>query len=315
MLRSLFIIIIMTAGIVAALFSRFAALLVYIWFALFRPQEWLWVDITALHLSLVLGVLLVVPSLATGVFPDLSHPLSIGAILFLISALMAQFQAVNAAIGWEWIDYLSRLILVALIATTLISTRRRFVLALTVVAISIGFHSAKAGLASLIGGGVQFAAGQAGAFIDNNGYALAMAMILPLLWFAGQMVPREFPDFKWAARGFFLAVPLSAFAIISTFSRAGFLALSAVVLSVRNPAEASRPDAPGVGAGARRRCAFCPHSEGLLRSSSDDSNGTRKVQDDSALSRRWDFWQVAVQMAEANPFGVGLRNFDSVYDK
>ena len=67
--------------------------------------------------------------------------------------------------------------------------------------------------------------------MDNNGYALAIAMVLPFLWFAGQMWRREFPDYKWAARGFYLAVPLSAFAIISTFSRAGFLALASSVLT------------------------------------------------------------------------------------
>ena len=145
MLRSLFIIVIMSVGIVAGLFNRFAALLLYIWFALFRPQEWLWVDITSLHLSLVLGLLLVIPSLGTGVLPDLTHPISIGMILFLLSSLVAQVSAVNAAVGWEWIDYLARLMLVSLLATTLVSTRRRFVLVLATAGVSIGFQASKAG--------------------------------------------------------------------------------------------------------------------------------------------------------------------------
>ena len=231
MLRTLFILIVISSGIVAALFSRFAALLLYIWFALFRPQEWVWVDITGLHLSLVLGILLVVPSLATATFPNLTHPLSVGTVLFLLTSLLAQINAVNPAHSLEWVDYLSRLLLVSLLATTLVDSRRRFVLTVTTIAVSIGFFSAKAGLASLLGGGVQFSAGQAGAFVDNNGYALAIAMTLPLLWFCGQVLPREFPTFKWIPRGFFLAVPLSAFALISTFSRAGFLALIAVTLT------------------------------------------------------------------------------------
>jgi hypothetical protein len=88
MLRSLFVIVIMSVGIVAGLFNRFAALLLYIWFALFRPQEWLWVDITGLHLSLILGLLLVIPSLGTGILPDLTHPISIGMILSLVAFLV-----------------------------------------------------------------------------------------------------------------------------------------------------------------------------------------------------------------------------------
>jgi len=147
-LRTLFIIIVLSFGITASFFSRFAALLLYVWFALFRPQEWVWVDITDLHLSFVIGLLVVIPSLATATFPNLTHPISIGMLLFLLSSLTAQIGAVNPAAGWEWLDYLSRLLLVALLATTLINTRRRFVLMMTTMAVSIGFFGAKAGLAS-----------------------------------------------------------------------------------------------------------------------------------------------------------------------
>ncbi len=76
------------------------------WFALFRPQEWVWVDITGLHLSLVLGILLVVPSLATATFPNLTHPISIGMFLFLLSSLTAQIHAVNPA-AWLGVGRLS----------------------------------------------------------------------------------------------------------------------------------------------------------------------------------------------------------------
>jgi putative inorganic carbon (hco3(-)) transporter len=313
MLRSLFIIVIMSVGIVAGLFNRFAALLLYIWFALFRPQEWVWVDITGLHLSLILGLLLVIPSLGTGILPDLTHPISIGMILFLVSSLVAQVSAVNAAVGWEWIDYLARLLLVSLLATTLVSTRRRFVLVLATAGVSIGFQAAKAGLASLIGGGVQFGAGQAGSFMDNNGYALAIAMVLPFLWFAGQMWRREFPDYKWAARGFYLAVPFSAFAIISTFSRAGFLALASSVLTYVMLQKRRMRTLVLLTLVLAAALPFVPIPKGYF-DRVETIRTYEQVQDDSALSRLH-FWQVAVQMAEANPLGVGLRSFDSAYDR
>jgi probable O-glycosylation ligase (exosortase A-associated) len=313
MLRAIFISIVMTIGIGAALVNRFAALLLYIWFALFRPQEWVWFDISNLHLSLVLGILLVLPSLATAVFPDLTHPLSIGMVMFLLSSLVAQTQAVNAAVGWEWVDYLSRLMLVSLLATTLINTRRRFVLIIATIAVSIGFFSAKAGVASLIGGGVRFDDGQAGAFVDNNGYALAIAMILPFLWFCGQMLPRELPGYKWIPRGFFLAVPLSAFAIVSTFSRAGFLALIAATLTYVLLQKRRMLVLTALAIALAVTLPFVPIPKGYF-----DRVQTiqtyEEVDDTSALSRLH-FWNVAVAMAEANPLGVGLRNFDSAYDR
>src|SRR5437868_15360573 len=102
MLRSLFILSILVPGFVAALRNRYAALLLYLWFALFRPQDWLWVDITGLRVSLVLGVVLLLPAVATGLLPNVTHAISVGMILFLVSAMGSQLGAVSPAIGWAW---------------------------------------------------------------------------------------------------------------------------------------------------------------------------------------------------------------------
>src|SRR6185295_10396042 len=124
MLRTIFIFAILVPGILLALTDRYKALLLYLWFALFRPQEWVWFDISNLRLSLILGLILVIPSLLTGVFPNLSHPLSIGSVLFLVAGLQAQVNAVNQAVGWLWLDFFFRLTLVCLLAVTLITTPR-----------------------------------------------------------------------------------------------------------------------------------------------------------------------------------------------
>src|ERR1700737_2438219 len=126
MLRTVLILGILIPGLFAALRSRFAGLLLYLWFALFRPQEWMWMDISSLRPSLVIGLTLVVPCLLTGTFPDISHPLSVGAILFFISGLIAQTGAVDAAVGWTWLDFMFRLVLVCLLTVTLLTSRRRF---------------------------------------------------------------------------------------------------------------------------------------------------------------------------------------------
>src|SRR5262245_15326117 len=118
MLRSLFILAILVPGLLAAVRSRYAALIMYLWFALFRPQDWLWIDINSLRLSLVIGVLLLVPGIPSGIVPNVTHPLSVGMIMFLLSALVAQMHAVNAAFGWVWIDFMVRLISDGMIVST-----------------------------------------------------------------------------------------------------------------------------------------------------------------------------------------------------
>src|SRR3954464_15183707 len=233
MFRSLFILAILVPGFVAALRNRYIALLMYLWFALFRPQDWLWIDITSLRLSMVLGVVLLVPAIFTGMMPDVTHPLSIGMAMFLTSGLISQVTAVRPEIGWQWIDFLFRLFLACMLLVRLSSSDgKRLVGVVAVIGGSLGFHAAKAGLAFVIGGGTRFADGLAGAFVDNNGYALGTVMIIPLLIAAGHGVGMVYTGrwLKWVRRAVWMGAPLCMFAVIGTYSRGGFVALAAAAL-------------------------------------------------------------------------------------
>jgi putative inorganic carbon (HCO3(-)) transporter len=306
--RTIFVFAILIPGVAAALMNRFAGLLLYLWFALFRPQEWMWFDVTSWRLSLMLGILLVFPSIVTGILPNLTHPLSLGGLLFLVCALLGQIHAFNSAIGWAWLDFFARLLIVTLLAVTLINTPRRYLLTLLVVAGSFGFHAAKAGLAVVLGlGAVRFGEGAAGAFADNNGYAVGMAMIAPLLMCCGQSLERR------ALRiGFYAAGVLCVFGVIGTFSRGGFLAITAGVL---------------VFAMLQRRRVlavlvlvllavpvgyFVQISEGFS-DRLQTINTFDQVGDASAMGRLH-FWNVAVKIAKDYPLGVGLFNYGSAYD-
>ena len=307
MLRLVFVGCILLVGLVAAIKSRFGALLLYIWFALFRPQEWVWTDITALRLSVTLGLLLVVPSLLTGIMPTVTHPLSVGAMAFLVSALVAQRNAIDAELGWYWCGFLAKLIVVCLFLITLTSTRKRLVALLAVISGSFGFYTAKAGAFSILAGGSRYREGLAGAFSDNNGYALAGVMIMYLLIGTAQNISP-----RWLSRMFWAAVPLTAMTVVSTFSRAGFLALmvSLVVylLLQRRRLVLLLAMVVLVPLGAL----VIPIPAGYV-----DRLRTitryEEIQETSALSRL-NFWRVALKIASERPLGIGLWNFESVYD-
>jgi putative inorganic carbon (hco3(-)) transporter len=307
-LRTLLVLAILIPGICAAVFDRFSALMLYVWFALFRPQEWLWWDISSLRLSLVLGVLLLGPSLMTGVLPYVAHPISLGGIVFLCSALLGQLGAFSPETGWYWLDFFFRLLLVCLFAITIVSDSRRFRLALAIIAGSLGFHSAKAGLVCLLGGGVRFFDGLAGAFVDNNGYAVGMAMIAPLLFASSQNMEK-----RWLRLAFLAAAPLSAFAVIGTFSRGGFLAITSAGLTLMMLDQRKGRALMLAVAVAVPVAAFMASQEGYV----DRLQTIRTYEDtneESALSRLH-FWRVAVTMALDQPTGVGLFNYESAYDR
>lgn len=307
MLRMLLVLSILVPGLVLALFSRQAGLLLYLWFALFRPQEFLWFDISQWRLSIVIGALLVVPSVLTGVLPDLKHPLSLGAVAFLGCALLAQTNAVDPAIGWYWLDFMARLVLVCLLLVTLVQTRQQFFMAVAVIAGSFGFHSAKAGLGSLLGGGVRFFEGTGGAFPDNNGYAVGTVMIIFLLVAIGQNASRRFV--RWA---FLAAAPLSAIAVVSTFSRSGFLALAGATLAFAALQKKRASALMTVGLLACIGIVFVPLPEGYA----DRLQTIRTYEEvgDTSAMGRLHFWRVAVNMATDRPLGVGLFNYERAYN-
>jgi len=311
MLRSLFGLALIAAGFTSALFSRHLALLTYVWLALFRPMQWVWWDLSALRISLVSGLLLVVPSLASGQWPNLTHPLNLAALFFGLTVLGAQVTSYVAP-DWTMVDQFFRLLFVCLLAVTLLNSRRRLIEYIAMMAGSIAFFSAKAGVVAALAGGVQFADGQAGAFRDSNGYALAIDMAIPLMAAAATLLRFDRPWDRFIRPGFFAAIPLSVFTIIGTMSRGGLLALGALAF---------------VYAGMQRRWAlwmtsvalagtliyfFAPMPQGYL-----DRVETiatyNEVGEGSALSRLH-FWRVATVIAVANPMGIGLGKFESVYD-
>jgi len=324
MLRTALVLLILVPGLVAAVSSRYAALLLYVWFSFFRPQEWVWIDITSLRLSLVLSLLVVIPRgwllsdrvhvrslrerLASEAWPNLSHPLTIGMALFYVACLAAQPGAVDPALGWRWLDYFWRVLLVAAVAVSLIGTRQRFYAVLGVATASLAFHSTRAGIASLLGGGLRFSEGLAGSFIDNNGWALAIVMILPFLVVAGQnSSPRWLRWFWWAA------VAPSMYTVISTFSRAGFLAAITAVIVYAALQRRFVVALTTVAVVGWLAYLVVPMPKGYF-DRLETIQTYREVGEDSALSRLH-FWRVAVEMVKDRPLGVGIRNYDSAYDR
>lgn len=313
MIRNTLFVLICFIILRAAIVSPFGALMGYIWFALFRPQEWVWMDIEPLRLSLVLGVILLFRSVIDKAWPNFTHPLSIGIIFFLVTGLVAQTNAVDQAVGWYWLDFFARLALVSLFLITLVNTERRFYIAMLTISSSLGYYTAKAGVASLIGGGVHFYSGLAGAFVDNNSYAVAGAIITPMLLAVAANAPHEWRYRRAIVWGYRVAVPLTALTIIGTFSRAGLLAFIAAVFT-------------RIMFQRRRLVALCtliviasvalqfiPLPKGYT-DRAETITTYDEVGDTSALSRLY-FWRIALIVAADNPLGVGLFNFSSVYDK
>ena len=310
-MRSLFVVILIAIGFTGSIFSRHIGLLTYVWFSLFRPVDWVYWNLVPLRLSLVSGLLLLIPSLLSGILPNITHPLSILSWLMLGVTLVAQMTSYLEP-GWVWVDQFARLIVVSTLAVSLLTTRERISQFVAVLAGSFAFFSAKAGVVALVSGGVRFSEGQAGTFVDNNGYAMAVNMAIPLMAVTGTSLLANIPYLKQIRLGFLIAIPLSVLTVIGTMSRAGLLALATLALIAALLQRRPLLWTAGLMVAGVLTYNFAPMPEGYLERVSTITT-YREVGEGSALSRLH-FWRIAVKMAEANPLGVGLRQYDQAYD-
>ena len=324
MLRSLLVLAVLVPGFFAALMDGYAGLLMYLWFALFRPQDWLWIDITSLRVSMVLGIVMLGRSLISGFVPNITHPLTLGIALMVCSSVITQTSAVRPDIGWIWIDFFVRLALSCTMLVALARDARRLYGVLAVICLSLGFHATKAGLAFLLtGGGTRFDDGLSGAFVDNNGYALGTVMILPMLLVTAQNIELVYNGryLNWVRRGLYATVPLCVFTVLGTYSRGGFLAFSAALLTFIMLQRRRFTALAGLIAFFTLLLAVVPLPQQYVdrlstirtfneKTSDDDPEGAKE----SAKSRTH-FWQVGIVMATNKPLGVGIKQYEAAYDR
>ena len=306
-MRTAAFILAMVVGLSAALYSRFYGLLFYLWFSLFRPQEWVWIDVEQYRFSLMVGLLLVAPSIATGVLPNVRHRISIAMILLLAAACLAQVNAINPDVAWFHLSVLIRLVIVSLLLVTLTDTPSRLFLVIAVMATSLGYHGAKFGVSYLVWGGAQLTAGIGGNFGTNNEFGLGLSRIIFLIICTAQNI-------KWlpAKLGYWAVVPLTALAIVGTYSRGAFLATACgflvFLLLQRRKALTVVAFSAALLVGLKWAPVDTTYVDRLR------TIRTYEAEPEQSALGRLHFWKVAMIMVAANPLGVGLRNFELGYD-
>lgn len=128
--------------------------------------------------------------------------------------------------AWAQWDKVWKIHLMLFLTVLIIKERQHLHWMVWVIALSLGYYGVKGGIFTVITGGQYRVWGPAGTFIGgNNEIALALIMLIPLIWYLYLQEPR-----KWVKHGLVAAMLLSGVAAIGTQSRGGFLALAAMGL-------------------------------------------------------------------------------------
>ncbi len=289
-------------------FRPVLGLAMYAWLAYMRPQDLAW-SIKSMQLSMWVAICMLVGLvLAFGRERFATFRLQ----TFLLIAIGAWYAitchtAQLPDLSEKWLDVYLKIILISVITTGLVVTRKRFDFMMMVIAFSLGLLGLKNGLFAISAGGAQFLNGPGGFMIDRNAYAVALNMAIPLLVGVGLTTERK--PIRIAALAL---VPFCMITIFCTFSRGGLLTLgvvsAALIWRTRKPVLAAVVLTVGIGAFAYTA------SDQLKEKYADRSSSISNFEEDASAMGRIRSWGVAVRMWADHPVtGVGPRNFTLLY--
>lgn len=317
MLRTLFVLAIILFLLRYSVRGPFYALLLYLWVAYFRPEQWVWGGlIESLPLSSWVGGFVVTAAVLSG------QAFRIDGRLLLLLALLGQSLASTLSsdyvdYSWPyWIDFLKSTAITYLIAVLTTDLHKLRLVFLTI-ALSLGFEAARQGWGQLILVPGQKNYNSHVMLGDENGVAVGMFMLLPLI-----VALFQTSRVKWARHGYVVLLVGVIYRGISTFSRGGLLtALAVATLYIIR----SQKKLMAMAVTATLALAIAPILSDAFwaRMSTiglpppDPETAVEEVQADIAsTSNRLHYWGVALIMAERHPFlGVGHNAYNAAFDR
>jgi len=203
----------------------------------------------------------------------------------------------------RFIDYV-KIMGIAIFTTAVVRSREQLRTLIWVIAMCFAFYGVKAGVAGIVKlGDVYIKRGPGGMIEDNNDFALALAMSIPLLLHLGTSEKRAI-----LSKGVMLMIPLTMIAVVLTRSRGGTVAMAfcMTILVWRSHRRLVGMTLVGLSAIAVLALAPKEYKERIYSIKDYESEG-------SAASRL-KAWGIALRMVQANPvWGVGFGRFQQNY--
>jgi len=203
----------------------------------------------------------------------------------------------------RYIEYL-KIVGVAIFTTAVLKNRHYLRVLVWIIALSFGFFGVKNGLSMILSGGsLVIIQGPGGMLADNNDFALALCMGVPLLFHLGWAERR-----KLMRRTMLAMVPLTMLTIMATHSRGAFLAMSCSIFVL---VWRSRNRVAGF---ATMTLVAIAAVLAAPQSYKDRIATIGTYEEDQSARGRLDAWRVAGNMIAANPiFGIGFDKFTRNY--
>ena len=297
-MRDILVVSIVILGALIALRRPWIGVMLWTWVSIMNPHRYCW----GFAVDAPLGMMSALATLIGFLFatkerdsPFKGAPAVMLGLWMVWITLSWQFGKDPEYDYMQW-DKVMKINLMVLVALCLLRTKQHIFALVWVCALALGLLGAKGGLFTLMTGGGHRVMGPDGSFIgDNNAFALALIMTIPLLRFL-QMQLHD----RWAKHGMTLFIVLVAAAALGSHSRGALVAIAAMTLLLWW--RGNKRFGPGVvillvGVAL---LAFMPENWTARMSTINDA------EQDTSVQGRFSAWWVAWRLAFDYPFGVGF---------
>ncbi len=281
----------------------FLGLILFSWLAYMRPQDLCWGFAREMRFSFLVAAAMVVGFFAyeSGRRPftrwDARTRLMVALLVFItVGFLFARDQGKYAL--RYYFEFL-KIILISLFTVGQVTDRKRLRILLWTICGCFAFYGFKGGLFGVLTGGSRILRGPGGMLEDNNDFALALVMSVPLLFYLGRAEGRRSLRILCD-----VGVVLTIITIFLTHSRGAAVATTAALLVMAWRSGNFLKALAGLFLGSLLFLAVAPQH--VLDRLGTLEQGTQE----GSAATRIRAWTVALRMIQANPvLGVGIRNF------
>jgi putative inorganic carbon (HCO3(-)) transporter len=235
-MRDLLLFIIIAISIPISFFRPYFGILMWTWITFFNPHRYTW----GFMYNFPIAAVIAVPTLIGCLFTSNINKQILKRETLLLAGLwiwfcITFFHAMQVPLfeghildaKLEWIR-VSKVLLITLTMILLVTTHQRLKSLVMVTAMSFGLLAIKGAIFGFRTGGESRVWGPPDSFIaDNNSFALAVNMSLPMLLFLARDEKRR--SYQWLL---YLAFACGVLSVVLTYSRGGLLGLAAVLFAI-----------------------------------------------------------------------------------
>lgn len=296
-MRDLLILAIVVPGAFAALRWPWIGVLLWTWLSIMNPHRYAFGFAREAPLAAIAAAATLVGLLATQHRSSpFKGPAPVILVVFMFWITLSWLFGLDVAGDYEQWSKVMKILFMTVVALAVLQTKQQVVAFVWVCALSLGLLGVKGGVFTMATGGNYRVWGPPGSFIgDNNAFALALVMTIPLLRFLQQQL-----DHKWGRHLLGLAMVLIAAAALGSHSRGALLAITAMVVQLWWRGRSK------LLAGLVMLCAGAALVAFMPDNWNERMGTIQTYSEDRSAVGRFAAWWTAWNLAFHHPFGVGF---------